>query len=88
MTSSARRVALRWAFKFVPKEKKEHKVERVRDIIREKTGLPKGTSDAIADAYVRGREVERLALQKNWPIEDGKIQGPSGSLDLNELPVL
>ncbi len=88
MSSSARRVALRWAFKFVPKETKQHKIERVRELIREKTGLPKGTSEAIADAYVRGREVERLALQKNWPIENGSIQGPSGTVALNELPVL
>jgi hypothetical protein len=83
----ARRVALRWAFKHVPKETKEHKVERVRDVIREKTGLSKTQSEAIADAYVRGRDVERLALQKNWPIENGTITGPSGSLELSTLPI-
>ena len=87
MDPLARRVALRWAFKYVPKEKKEHKVERVRDVIREQTGLSKGQSEAIADAYVRGRDVERLAIQKSWPIEDGVIKGPSGSVELTALPI-
>jgi len=88
MDPLARRVALRWAFKYVPKETKEHKVERVRDMIRERTGLSKGQSEAIADAYVRGRDVERLALQKSWPLENGSITGPGGSLPISELPVL
>jgi len=74
------------AFKYVPKETKQHKVERVRDLIREHTGLSKGQSEAIADAHIRGREVERLALQKNWPIENGVITGPSGTLELSVLP--
>jgi hypothetical protein len=87
MDPLARRIALRWAFKFVPKERKEHKVERVRDIIREKTGLSKGQAEAIADAYIRGRDVERLAMQKNWPLENGTITGPTGSMALSELPV-
>lgn len=87
MDPLARRVALRWAFKFVPKEKKEHKVERVRDAIRDGTGLSKSQSEAIADAYVRGRDVERLALQKNWPVENGVITGPNGTLELSALPV-
>lgn len=87
MDPAARRVALRWAFKYVPKEKKEHKVERIRDEIRERTGLSKGQSEAIADAYVRGRDVERLALQKSWPIENGTITGPSGTIELSALPV-
>jgi hypothetical protein len=87
MDPAARRVALRWAFKYVPKEKKEHKVERIRDLIRERTGLSKGQSEAIADAYVRGRDVDRLALQKSWPVENGVITGPSGSVELAALPV-
>jgi hypothetical protein len=88
MDPIARRVALRWSFKYVPKETKEHKVERVRDMIRERTGLSKGQSEAIADAYVRGRDVERLGLQKNWPLEGATIKGPHGELGLSELPVL
>lgn len=87
MDPIARRVALRWALKYVPKETKQHKVERVMKLIRDKTGLSKGTSEAIADAYVRGREVERLALQKNWPITNGIIQGPGGHLKLDEIPI-
>lgn len=88
MDPLARRVALRWAFKYVPKETKEHKIERMRDLIRERTGLSKTQAEAIAAAYVRGREVERLALQKKWPIDNGIIQGPSGNLAMNDLPVL
>lgn len=87
MDPLARRVALRWAFKYQPKEKKEHKVERVRDMIREQTGLSKGQSEAMADAYVRGRDMARLSIQKNWPIENGIIQGPNGSVELTSLPV-
>ena len=87
MDPLARRIALRWAFKYVPKETKEHKIEKARDMIRERTGLSKTQSEAIADAYVRGREIERLALQKNWPIENGTITGPSGTLEVSELPV-
>ncbi len=80
------RVLQRLAFKYVPKETKESKVERVMRAIREATGLSKGMSEAIADALVRGREVERLALQKNWPIEGGVVQGPSGQVELSRLP--
>jgi hypothetical protein len=88
MDPMARRVALRWAFKYEPKETKEHKVEKVLKLIRDATGLSKSMSEQIADAYVRGREVARLAIQKNWPVEDGHIVGPNGKLDLGKLPVL
>lgn len=65
------------------KETKEHKVDKLADKIRDATGLSKGMSESIADAIVRGREVLRLAIQKNWPIsEDGVIEGPKGTLDL------
>ena len=87
MDPLARRVALRWSFKYQPKEKKEHKVDRVRDMIREQTGLSKGQATDIADADGRGRDVERLAIQKNWPLEDGAITGPSGKIELSALPV-
>jgi hypothetical protein len=87
MDPLARRVALRWAFKYQPKEKKEHKVDRIKELIRERTGLSKGQSEAIADAYVRGRDVERLARQKSWPLENGIITGPSGTIELNTLPI-
>ncbi len=88
MDPLARRVADRFlrSFKYVPKETKEHKVERARDVIRQHTGLSKSMAEAIADALVRGREVARLALQKNWPIENGAIHGPSGMLDLDKVP--
>jgi hypothetical protein len=78
-------LARRVAFKYVPKEKKEHKVDRLSKVIREATGLSRGMSEAIADAVVRGRDLEALALQKSWPVEDGTLTGPNGSLDLRSL---
>ena len=85
MDPLSRRVAARVAFKYEPKEKKEHKVERLMKILRDATGLSKGQSLAICDAFVRGREVDRLALQKGWPITDGVVEGPSGTMRLEDL---
>ncbi len=73
------------ALKYVPKEKKKSKVERLSKMIREKTGLSSKQCDAIADAIVRGRNLESLALQKNLPVEDGKIEGPKGDLTVNKV---
>jgi len=87
MDPVARRVALRWAYKYVPKETKQHKVERVRELIKQHTGLSKSQAEVIADAYIRGRNIEQLALQKSWPVENGKIKGPAGELALDMLPV-
>lgn len=70
---------------FKHKETKANKVDRLSKQIREATGLSRGQSEDIADAIVRGREVERLALQKSWPIQGGVIEGPKGTLDLKEL---
>jgi len=75
----AKRVAERFALKFVPKETKESKVERLSKFIREKTGLSGSMAKSIADTLVRsGRDIEGLAAQKGWPIEDGIITGPDG----------
>ena len=83
MDPLAIRVARRFvSFRFEPKETKVHRVDRLAQGIRENTGLSKGMSEAIADAVIRGREVERLAMQKGWPIEDGLIVGPSGTMPL------
>ena len=79
----AQRVAERYSFKYQPKEKKKAKVVRITKAIRDATGLGRGTAENIADAIVRGREVLRLAIQKNWPIENGTIQGPKGTLDIS-----
>jgi hypothetical protein len=75
-------IVYRVASKFHPKETKAHKVDKMAEVIRSSTGLSKGMSEAIADAIVRGREVERLALQKNWPIVEGTIEGPKGTIPL------
>lgn len=86
MASIAERVARRFnAFKFEPKEKKQSKVDRIMRVIREKTGVSRGVAEDIADALVRGRDVPRLAIQKGWPIEEGSIIGPEGTLDVAEL---
>lgn len=84
----AARVAHRWtmAFKYQPKEKKRSKVERLMKYIREETGLSKSMAEGIADSLVRsGRDIERLAEMKGWPIEDGVIDGPTGKLPVSEV---
>jgi hypothetical protein len=73
------------SFKYEPKETKQHKAELVGDSIRETTGLQKGTAFAIADAFVRGRDVDALSVQKDWPIERGVINGPKGEMPVSEL---
>ena len=80
----AQRVARRFAFRYEPKETKQHKVESLGRRIRDVTGISKGMAENIADAIVRGREVLRLAIQKGWPISDGVIEGPTGTLSLEE----
>ena len=88
MDPIVRRVALKWAFKYEPKEKKEHKVEKLLKEIHQATGLSKNQSEQIADAFIRGREVDRLALQKSWPVQNGTVHGPNGTFDLNKVPVV
>lgn len=78
----------RMSFKYEPKETKQHKAERVGDSIRESTGLQKGVSFAIAEAFVRGRDVNLLATPKSWPIERGVITGPKGKMPVSELASL
>lgn len=85
MTDSASRVLRRFSFKFEDKEKKQTKVDRLSRRIRGETGLSRGVSGDIADAIVRGREVERLAIQKGWPVENGVITGPEGEMNLSDL---
>jgi hypothetical protein len=80
--------AVHMAFKYQPKETKQHKVERVGECIRDTTGISKGTAFAIADAFVRGRDVNALSVQKNWPIERGAIVGPKGNMLVSELDAL
>ncbi len=80
---TAERVAKKYSYK--QKETKEHRVDRLKKVLREATGLSGGVSEQIADAYVRGREVERLALQKGWPVEDGVVTGDSGQYDLRDF---
>jgi len=72
------------AFKYEPKETKQHKVERLSKAIREETGISRGQAEAIADAYIRGREIERLAIQKGWPLADGIVTGPDGAFELSK----
>ena len=78
----------RLTFKYEPKETKQHKAERVGDSIRDATGLQKGVSLAIADAFVRGRDISLLATPKDWPIERGLITGPKGKMPVSELSSL
>lgn len=75
----------RIAFRYEQKETKKGKAGRLSRIIREATGISRGKADDIADALVRGRDVNRLALQKQWPLnEQGDLEGPRGSLSFDE----
>ena len=89
MDSLTRRIVSRFllSFKYEHKEKKEHKVERLMKEIRDTTGISKTQAEDIADAFIRGREVERLALQKGWPIEDLVVMGPQGKCNLRQLSI-
>lgn len=78
-------LARRVAFKYVPKEKKLHKIDRLMKVIRDATGVSKGLAEDIADAVVRGRDLRALSIQKDWPVEDGTLTGPDGQLDLGSL---
>jgi hypothetical protein len=86
METIAQRVVRRFtAFKYEPKEKKKSKVDRLSKLIREKTGLSNSQAQNIADAIVRGRDVETLARQKSLPVEDGKIEGPKGTITVDKV---
>lgn len=86
METMAERVVRRFtALKYVPKETKKSKAERLMKLIRDETGISKGHAEGIADAIVRNRDLEALALQKNLPVEDGVIQGPKGTLDVEKV---
>jgi len=76
------------SFKYQPKETKQHKAERTSEYLRDVTGLQKGTAFAIADAFVRGRDVGALSVQKGWPIEQGVITGPEGEMPVSALASL
>jgi hypothetical protein len=88
MDPLVRRVAFRWAFRFEPKETKQHKVDVLLKKIHELTGISKTQSEDIADALVRGRNIDSLSLQKSWPVQNGVVHGPRGTFDLNTVPVV
>jgi len=85
MDPLAGRVAKRFSFKFIPKEKKQHKVDRLTKVLRDATGVSRGVAEDIADAVLRGRDLAALAIQKNWPVDGGLLIGPSGQFDLTSL---
>jgi hypothetical protein len=81
--ASADQVVRRFlSFKFEHKETKQHKVEKLRDAIREQTGVSKGQAEDIADAILRKRDLAALGRQKSWPVNDeGQVEGPKGTFD-------
>ena len=87
MSTITERVAQRFTqgFKHEPKESKQNKVDRLMRFIREHTGVSRSVGENIADAIVRGRDVAGLALMKGWPIDDGAIVGPSGTLEISKV---
>jgi len=82
----ALRVAAQFlAFKYQPKEKKKSKIDRLGKLIRDKTGIGRGQAEDIADAVIRKRDLDRLAVQKEWPVEGGVIEGPKGKMPLSKV---
>jgi len=73
------------AFKYEPKESKQSKVDRLMRLIREKTGIGRGPAEDIADAVIRNRDLDRLAFQKQWPMREGVIEGPQGTLGIDAV---
>lgn len=73
------------AFKYEPKESKQSKVDRLMRLIREKTGISRGAAEDIADAVIRNRDLERLSFQKHWPMQDGVIEGPQGTMSVDSV---
>ena len=86
------------ALKYVPKEKKKSKVERISKFIREKTGLSNSLADKVADALMGNRDILDLARQKGLPVKeeevevsDGEfetkamIKGPKGSVSVEDV---
>ena len=83
MDPIAKKVALRFRDQRGPS--KQTRVKDLTKRIHSATGISKGIAGQIADAVIRGRDVERLAPQKRWPLENGVIDGPSGQLNVAEL---
>jgi len=79
----AQRVALRFRDQRGPSKK--HRVDQLWRYIRDATGLGRSMAEDIANAFIRGRDVERLAQQKRWPLENGILEGPTGQLALADL---
>lgn len=75
----------RVAFKYEPKETKQSKVKRLMALISKGTGVGRNVSEDIADAIIRNRNLSALAIQKGWPMSDDTIEGPLGSLSVNEV---
>jgi hypothetical protein len=82
------RILKRFSLKYIPKETKRSKVDRLAKIIREATGISKSQAVDIAEAVVRKRDLEALTLQKGLPIEDGIIVGPKGLLPVEKILTL
>lgn len=85
--ASAESVVRRFlAFKYQPKESKKSKVEKLRVFLQKTTGISKTLAKEVADAAVRGRDLPRLAVQKNWPVDEKQyLVGPQGKVSLSDL---
>lgn len=64
---------------------RKHEAKQIAQRIVACTGIARGTALAIADAAARRRDLPRLATQKGWPVEFGRIEGPAGMLPLTMI---
>lgn len=63
-------------------KRKDRQARDLRDRIVARTGISNSKALEIARDAIRGRNLEALARQKNWPVEWGRVAGPVGEMPL------
>jgi len=79
------RVAKR--FQDIRQETKKTRMNRIVKRLREETGISREKAEDIADAVLRNRDLDTLARQKSWPMYEGTVEGPRGSIPVMELRI-
>lgn len=66
-------------------KRSKSKMQGLRKLLQERTGLSRKYADAIIDAILRERDLSALALQKGLPIQENIIAGPTGTITVMEV---
>lgn len=64
------------------KKSRDKQARELRDRIAKATGISNSKALEIAEAAVRGRNLDALSRQKSWPVEWDAIVGPVGIMPL------